>query len=72
MGYYMMGPPPPGGRWRKYIPQRLLAILDEIREISGMVGAVLGIMLPLMGLFLAFAFLCAASLWLVSLFSGGS
>ncbi|MBM2827359.1 MAG: hypothetical protein HW403_1423 [Dehalococcoidia bacterium] len=71
MGYYMMGPPPPGSRWRKFIPKRILAILDEIQEISGVVGAVFSVLLPIFGFFLVFAFICGASLWLVSLVSGG-
>ncbi len=67
MGYYMAGGPP-GPRWPRWMPSWLISRLEGAMDTLALINAVFGIILPVFGLFVAFALLCFGGIWLLSVF----
>lgn len=72
MGFYYLDKPPdePEAGWKKYIPGWLKRFWEDTSEVFMMTRMVFGIILPVLGVLLAFVFIFAGLIFLLSLCSG--
>lgn len=63
MGYFKAGPP--GPRWPRWMPAWLTSRLEGFLDTMAVINAVFGIILPVFGILVAFAFVCLGGVLLL-------
>ncbi len=72
MGFYYLDKPPdqPEPRWKRYIPNWLKRWWEDTHEVLMMTKLVFSIILPVLGVLLAFVVVFGGLIFLLSLCSG--